>query len=59
MIEDKAFKVIILGGGRVGKSSILHRFVNQSFEGENITSRSKSEYVKVIHVANDYNEEVQ
>ena len=58
MVEDKNFKVIILGGGRVGKTSILQRFINETFDENEITSRSKSEYTKVMHIAKDYNDDI-
>ena len=51
--------MIVLGGGRVGKTSILQQFIIGQFNPESITTRAKSEYTKNLEVPNDYNEELQ
>ena len=57
--NNKTYKVIVLGGGRVGKSSILQRLMLNSFDPDQLTSRSKSEYNKTIEIPADYNEEIE
>ena len=50
------FKVIILGGGRVGKSSLLQRFCLGEFNEHNITTRAKASYPKTLEVNANFNE---
>ena len=57
--NNKTYKVIVLGGGRVGKSSILQRLMLNSFDPDQLTSRSKSEYNKTIEIPADYNEDIE
>ena len=35
--EPKVYKVILLGSSGAGKSCIIHRFVNNTFAGNEIT----------------------
>ena len=44
------FKVIMLGGSRVGKSSVLLNFVTGKFDEESQSTKVKSEYSKIIDV---------
>ena len=55
---DIPYKVIVLGGGRVGKSSIIQRLILDTFEERHMSTRSRSEYEKTINVPLDYNEEL-
>ena len=58
MEQIPSFKVIILGGPRVGKTSILQHFIVGEFHEQQITTRAKCEYHKTLDVPADFNEDL-
>ena len=52
------FKIILLGAGRVGKSSLIEQFILNEYTEFSITTRSKCEYRKVVDVPEDFDEDL-
>ena len=48
--EEEALKVILLGNGAVGKTSIITSFYDESFSEHNISTLASSYIIKKIEV---------
>eukprot|EP00484_Ammonia_sp_Unknown_P001084 CAMPEP_0197023418 /NCGR_PEP_ID=MMETSP1384-20130603/4106_1 /TAXON_ID=29189 /ORGANISM="Ammonia sp." /LENGTH=207 /DNA_ID=CAMNT_0042451621 /DNA_START=161 /DNA_END=784 /DNA_ORIENTATION=- len=52
-MQEHNFKVVLLGEGRVGKTSILLRYINNTFSEKQTSTFQASYQEKMIHIGNN------